>query len=122
MDGYTMWSPMLEPPKTQFVRDRIAEVGDEGRGYIYDLLRLERLATDPSWGLGGGYQFGTLQRVYPVEQEAIWAELREGRYMDPDTFRRRQAELRNRPDPAAEEAAKEAALEQEFWDRITKGL
>jgi len=121
MEGYTTWSPMLELPKTQFVRDRIAEVGDQGRGYISDLLRLERLATHPSWGLAGGYQFGTLKRAYPVEQAAIWAEWRDGRYMDPDTFRRRQAERQRQPDPDAVARAEEAAQEQAFWDWIIKG-
>jgi hypothetical protein len=56
-----------------------------------------------------------------VEQTAIWAELRDGRYMDPDTFRRRQAERQNQPDPDAAAQADEAVWEQAFWEQITKG-
>ena len=78
-----------------------------------------------SWGFGGGMVHHMLNHQHPVEREAIFAEIRDGVYMDPETFRRRRAgATRNRARREAalhEEEARHERAERDFWDRIKRG-
>lgn len=124
-EGDTRWHPALQPPRTRFVQDRARELAWEERAYLYDLLRLEALL-EPSEGsgsFGGGLERGTLTQRHPVEAQAIRLELREGRYIDSETWQRMQVEYAEAQarEAAARRAAAAAKEEQErvFWMRVT---
>lgn len=127
--GIVKWHAGLEPPRTRFVRDRIAESDD--REYIYDLLQLERMYKPGhlAWNIATGYLNHQFKRAYPVECEAIYAELNDGLYMDPAAFRvaqkaQREGAARNQALAEAalrEEEAKRQQSERAFWERIKRG-
>lgn len=73
-------------PRTQFVRDRLAEATWEDRGYIDDLMCLERCMVH-----GGGIRSAYIGVRMPVETAAIRAEIKEGVYLPPAEFHARQA-------------------------------
>ncbi len=85
-----MW---LDEIKTRFVRDRVREVSWKERQYIYDLRLIERIFSGPALGFAFGMSGAPkrLHAAYPAESECIRLEIREGRYVDPDSFHENRA-------------------------------
>lgn len=82
-----MW---LDEIKTRFVRDRIRETPWDGRQHAYDLHLIEKLLSGESLGWAF-HMAGGPTRLYaanPAEAECIRLELKEGRYVDRETFHR----------------------------------
>ena len=112
-----MW---LDEIKTRFVRDRIRESSWGQRGYAYDLHLIEELLS----GARMGWAFhvsGAPKRLLSTnaaEAESIRRELKEGRYIDPETFHRGQARLAAEWDARRHAQAEEKAKAQEIESRL----
>lgn len=106
-------------PRTQFVRDRLAEATWEDRAYIDDLMCLERCMVH-----GGGIRSAYIGVSLPVETTAIRAEIKEGVYLPPAEFHARKAahrareEFRQRQALARQQDEEEA---QRRWWRSAGG-
>lgn len=79
--------------KTRFVRDRLRETRWEDREYIGKLMSIERVILNPKVRQGWlqAMAYAGLRAEFPVEYEAIEAELQRGVYTTPDEFRKRLA-------------------------------
>ncbi len=115
--GLAQWSARLDPPRTQFVKDRIAETTyDVGAGYIVDLLHIERFLSAGTTNIGGSFLSGGLRHTYHVEYAAIRAELKDGIYLDPATFHARKNQIsQERAQARAEEARRQDEAERAWW-------
>ena len=74
--------------KTQFIKDRMKETSWEDRGYISDLVSIERtmLSGGPKSSIAA--QMHHLQKSkYPIEAECIAKEIEDGIYISPEEFR-----------------------------------
>ncbi len=112
------WS-RLDPPRTVFVRDRVEEVGWDGRDYIYDLLRLERYLDEGVHSMAA-IDLGGLKSLYPAEARCIHEELKEGRVTPASEWAARKERAQKREeDRLAAMLAAEEAEERAFWIRIS---
>jgi hypothetical protein len=118
--GLAQWSARLDPPRTQFVKDRIVETTYDGAGYIIDLLHIERFLSAGTTNIGGSFLSGGLRHTYPVEYAAIRAELKEGVYMDPAAFHAHKNQTsRERAQALAEEARRQDEAERAWWRALS---
>lgn len=106
-------------PRTQFVRDRLAETSWEDRQYIDDLMCLERCMV-----YGGGIRSSYIGRSLPVETAAIREEIKEGVYLATEEFHARKAAhhaLENFRRQQAEARQRDLEEAQRRWWRSVGG-
>ena len=114
-----MW---LDEIKTHFVQDRIRETTWEQREYAYDLHLIEALmsGTRLGWAFHISGSPTRLYTAHPAEAECIRLELKEGRYVDRETFHLKRMdfaadwEARRRAD--AEKAVADEQAKQRLQD------
>ena len=115
------WS-RLDPPRTVFVRDRVAEVGWDGRDYIYDLLRLERYIDEGVHSMAA-IDLGGLKSLYPAEARCIHEELKDGRVTPASEWAaRKQRAQKREEDRLAAMLAEEEAEERAFWSHLSDAI